>query len=127
MGGAAVGSAFREDEEAAPQEMRRYEIYWARLDPAEGSEMKTARPCVVVSDNARNATLATVVVCPLTSTVRPHWRTRLQVTCAGREADVSADQIRTVSKGRLGKKLGALSDKEAATLRRMLGQMYGDG
>jgi mRNA interferase MazF len=80
--------------------MKRYEIHWARLDPVEGSEIGKARPCVIVSRDALNATLATVVVCPLTTVLRPRWRTRLRITSTGHAADVCADQIRTLSKTR---------------------------
>ena len=104
--------------------MKRDEIYWTRLDPVEGSEIGKTRPCVIVSLDVLNRVLATVVVCPLTSVARPEWRTRLAVTCAGRKADVCADQIRVASKRRLGKKLGTLSAREAAALRRLLGEMY---
>ena len=106
--------------------MKRYEILWTRLAPVEGSEMSKTRPCVIVSDDLRNEILPTVVVCALTSTIRPQWRTRLTVICAGRKADICAEQIRTVSKSRLGKKLGSLSARDAAALRRLLGGMYAD-
>lgn len=104
----------------------RYDIHWARLDPVEGSEIGQTCPCVIVSDDIRNAALRTVVVCPLTSALRPHWRTRLQVSCAGRPADVCADQIRVMNKTRLGEKLGCLSADEAAALRELLTEMYGE-
>ncbi len=107
--------------------MKRGEIYWIRLDPAEGSEIGKTRPCVIVSMDFLNDALPTVVVCPLTSTIRPAWRTRLQVKCAGRRADVCAEQIRTVSKRRLGAKLGTLTDTEATALRQLLSEMYGEG
>ena len=106
--------------------MKRDEIYWTRLDPVEGSEIGKTRPCVIVSDDLRNQLLSTVVICPLTSVLRPDWRTRLAVTCADRKADICADQIRTVSKSRFGKKLGKLSARDAAALRRLLGEMYAD-
>lgn len=105
--------------------MKRGEIYWAHLDPVEGSEMSKARPCVVVSRNELNGILPTVVVCPLSSTVRPKWRTRLQVRCDGRAADVCAEQIRTVSKARLGERVASLSRAETAALCALLGEMYG--
>lgn len=107
--------------------MNRGDLYWVRLDPTEGSEIGKTRPCVVVSLDALNTSLPTVVVCPLTSVLRPSWRSRLQVTCDGKKADVCADQIRTVTKTRLTKKIGALSAKEVAALRALLGEMYGDG
>ena len=109
----------------SPPSMKRYEVYWVRLDPVEGAEIGKARPAVIVSDNFRNRQLGTVVVCPLTTMLRPHWRTRLQVSVGAQPADVCADQIRTVSKTRLTTKLGALAPGEAAALRDLLVEMYG--
>ena len=105
--------------------MKRYDVFWTRLDPVEGSELSKTWPCVIVSRDSLNAGLTTVVVCPLTSTLRPTWRTRLKVSIAGKAADVCADQIRVLSKTRLTKKLGTLSLVEAAELRELLTEMYG--
>ena len=104
--------------------MKRYDVLWVRLDPVEGAEIGKTRPCVIVSDDARNRTLATVVVCPLTTMLRPHWRTRLLVTVAGKPADVCADQIRTISKARLTEKLDTLTPADAMALRELLREMY---
>lgn len=106
--------------------MKRYEIRWAELDPARGSELAKTRPVVIVSLDALNQRLATVTVCPLTSQLHPTWRTRLPVRCGRQSAEVAVDQIRTISKDRLGRKLGTLTDDEAATLRRLLTEMYGE-
>ena len=81
---------------------------------------------MIVSLDVLNHALGTVVVCPLTTQLHPGWRTRLQVRVAGKRAEIAADQIRTVSKSRLGKKLGSLSHRDAATLRRLLGEMYAE-
>jgi mRNA-degrading endonuclease toxin of MazEF toxin-antitoxin module len=59
--------------------------------------------------------------------VHPDWRTRLPVKIAGKRSEIAADQIRTLSKSRIGKKLGSLSARDAAALRRLVGEMYGDG
>lgn len=107
--------------------MKRGEIHWARLDPVEGSEISKTRPCVIVSRDELNAVLPTVVVCPITSTVRPKWRTRFKVRCDGRDADVCTEQIRTVNKSRLTGRLGELSKAEIKSLRTLLGEMYGEG
>jgi mRNA interferase MazF len=107
--------------------MKRDEIYWIRLEPVEGQEIGKNRPGVIVSDDLRNQHLSTVVVCSLTSVLRPKWRSRLTITCAGRKADICAEQIRTVNKGRFGKKLGKLTVREASLLRRLLSEMYGEG
>ena len=106
--------------------MKRYEVFWARLDPVEGSEISKTRPCVIVSLEALNATLPTVVVCPLTTTLRPSWRTRLGIHLAGKRSDVCVDQIRVLYKTRLTKRLGQLSMIEATALRELLAEMYGE-
>lgn len=106
--------------------MKRYEIRWATLDPARGSEMAKARPVVIVSLDALNERLATVTICPLTTQLHPTWRSRLSVRCGRQPADVAVDQIRTISKGRLGRRLGRLTEDEAGALRRLLTEMYGE-
>lgn len=105
---------------------KRYDIHWVELDPARGSELRKTRPAVIVSLDVLNRVLETVVVCPLTSKLHPGWRTRLPVKIAGKHAVIAADQIRTVSKSRLGKKLGSLSGRNAAALRRVLAEMYSE-
>jgi mRNA interferase MazF len=106
--------------------MKRYDVFWARLDPVEGRELSKTRPCVIVSLDSLNASLTTVVVCPLISTLRPTWRTRLTISVAGQASDVCVDQIRVLSKLRLTKKLGTLSSIEAKALRELLTEMYGE-
>lgn len=111
---------------ARKEAVKRYEIRWASLDPARGAEMAKTRPVVVVSLDELNARLDTVTVCPITSRLHPAWRCRLQVRCAGKPAEVAADQIRTISKNRLGPRMGRLADEQAAALRRLLTEMYGE-
>ena len=105
---------------------RRYEIRWAVLDPSRGSEMAKTRPVVIVSLDELNRRLQTVTVCPITSELHPAWRSRLPVRCAGRPAEIAVDQIRTISKMRLREKLGALSEREASSLRRLITEMFGE-
>lgn len=106
--------------------MKRYDIRWASLDPVVGAEMAKTRPVVIVSLDALNEHLATVTVCPLTTRLHPTWRTRLAIRVQGHEAEIAVDQIRTVSKKRLGRSLGTLSDRKAAELRRLITEMYGE-
>jgi len=106
--------------------MKRYDIRWAELDLVRGSEIAKTRPVVVVSLDVLNEVLATVTVCPLTSQIHPDWRARIQIRCAGKPAEIAVDQIRTISKKRLGRKLGALSERDAAALRRLITEMYGE-
>lgn len=104
----------------------RYAIYFADLNPTVGGEIRKVRPVVLVSENDRNRFLDTVVVCPLTSTLHPQWRSRLQIRCAGKEAEIAVDQIRTISKQRLRRRLDRLSAEDAALLRRLITKMYGE-
>jgi mRNA interferase MazF len=72
-----------------------------------------------------NSALDTVVICPLTSTIHPNWRTRLQIELNGKKYEIAVDQIRVVSKDRLtGKKIGELGAKSEAALRDLLSEAY---
>ena len=96
--------------------MKRGEIWLVNLDPAVGSEIQKTRPCVVVSPPELNDNLRTVIVAPMTSKGfgAPF---RVPVTHAGKKGLIVLDQIRTVDKGRLAKRVGAVSAKTlAATL-----------
>ena len=104
---------------------RRYVVYFADLNPTVGGEIRKVRPVVVVSQDEMNQYLDTVVVCPLTTALHPKWRSRLQVQCAGKEAEIAVDQIRAISKQRIGTLLDRLSAEEAAQLRRIITEMYG--
>ncbi|MDA8419421.1 MAG: type II toxin-antitoxin system PemK/MazF family toxin [Desulfobacteraceae bacterium] len=105
---------------------KRYEIYFADLNPTIGSEISKIRPVVIISDDAMNNYLGTVVVCPITSKIHPTWRTRLQVNCANKQAEIAVDQIRTISKTRLKKMIDQLPSNEASQLRRIITEMYGE-
>ena len=105
---------------------RRYGIYIANLDPTLGGEIRKVRPVVVVSRDAMNRFLDTVVICPLTTSLHPRWRGRLQVRCAGQDAEIAVDQIRAISKQRLGRRVDRLSADDASKLRRIIGEMYAE-
>lgn len=107
--------------------MRRYEVYFARLEPVEGSEIGKTRPVVIVSDDLRNRLLQTVVVCPLTRQLHPRWRSRLPVSCAGQAAEIAVDQIRVLSKSRLSQKIDHLTAVVAEALRQLILEMYPQG
>ena len=106
--------------------IKRYEIYFADLNPTIGSEIKKVRPVVIISQNEMNQYLETVVICPLTSKLHPQWRTRLQISCVNKNAEIAVDQIRTISKKRLKKKIDKLSKIKAAQLRKLITDMYGE-
>ena len=105
---------------------RRYDIYIANLDPTVGGEIRKTRLVVVVSRNEMNRFLTTVVVCPLTTRLHPQWRGRLQVRCADQDAEIAVDQIRTISKHRLGRRIDRMQTDDAIKLRRIIGEMYAE-
>ena len=90
--------------------VKRGEIWLVNLDPTIGSEIKKSRPCVVVSPAELNDHLRTVIVAPMTSKgfAAPF---RVPVTHAGTKGQILLDQIRTVDKVRLARRLGAVSAK----------------
>lgn len=108
------------------RKVERYGVYLADLDPARGREIAKTRPVVVVSQDAMNRHLDTVVVCPLTTRLHSRWRSRIQCICAGRRAEIAVDQIRTVSKERLGKRVERLDAPLAARVRYLITEMYGE-
>lgn len=105
---------------------RRYDIHFADLNPTVGAEIRKVRPVVVVSQNEMNRYLGTVVVCPLITSLHPGWRSRIQVPCAGRDAEIAVDRIRTISKKRLKEGVNRLAPTHAARLRRLITEMYGE-
>jgi mRNA interferase MazF len=80
---------------------RRYEIYSADLNPTIGSEIRKVRPVVVVSQDEMNRYLDTIVICPLTTVLHPQWKSRIQIRCSEKQAEIAVDQIRTISRQRL--------------------------
>lgn len=103
---------------------KRYAIYLADLNPTRRGEINKTRPVVVVSLDVLNAALETVVVCPLTTKLHPKWRSRVQVICAGKKAEIAVDQIRSISQSRLLKQLDQLSPSKATELRAVIAEMY---
>jgi mRNA interferase MazF len=106
--------------------VKRYEVRWATLDPVQRAEMAKTRPVVIVTLDALIGPLQTVTVCPLTTHLHAGWRTRLRVRVGRRKAEIAVDQIRTISKSRIGGKMGVLSDADAAALRRLITEMFGE-
>ncbi len=96
--------------------VKRADIWLVNLDPTQGSEINKARPCVVVSPVELNDHLRTVIVAPMTSKgfAAPF---RIPITHAGTKGQILLDQLRTIDKTRLLKKLGMVSPK---TLRAVL-------
>lgn len=105
--------------------VKQYEVYWISLDPTQGSEIAKTRPCVVVSPDDLNRSLRTVVIIPITSTIKKYpWR--IDCVVQNKNGSIAADQIRVVDKTRLGSKIGNLSVTEIKELKQILQQMLVD-
>lgn len=96
-------------------DMVRFGVYWVNLDPTVGREMKKKRPVVVVSPKEMNDNLDTVLVCPLTSTLR-NYPTRVRVKVGAKSGDIAIDHMRSIDKSRIKNQIGVLSDQESDDL-----------
>jgi len=105
--------------------INQYGIYWVNLDPTQGSEISKIRPCVVVSPDEINKYLNTVVIVPLTSTLK-NYPFRVKCVVSGKAGELAIDQIRTVDKTRLNsvKPLGNLFVDEVFNLQNVLHEMF---
>ncbi len=101
----------------------RFEIYLVRLDPTDGHEIRKTRPCVVISPNEMNRHIGTVIVAPLT-TKGTRYPTRIPVRFQRKGGQVVLDQIRTIDKTRLLRRLGRISDRAAGEVLSVLGEMF---
>lgn len=85
--------------------VKRGEVYWVNLDPVVGTEIRKTRPALVISPDDMNAILPRVIIAPMTSAGQP-LGCRPELTFKRKSARILLDQLRTVDKVRLGKKLG---------------------
>ena len=86
----------------------RFDVFLVVLDPTVGSEIQKTRPCVIISPDEINQHLATVIVAPMTTKGRP-YPTRVNCKFQGKTGMIVLDQLRTVDKMRLVKRLGTVS------------------
>ena len=102
--------------------MKQYDIFLINLDPSTGREIKKTRPCVVSSSDEMNSTISTVIIAPMT-TKSHNYPTRIKLKFRGKSGWIVLDQIRTVDKIRLIKKLGKLTNTEIKKVKRLIMEM----
>lgn len=106
-------------------EIVQYAIVLVNLDPTLGSEIQKTRPCVVVSPNEMNKHLNTIIIAPMTSSLK-EYPTRVPVNHNSKKGMIALDQIRTVDKKRILKVLGKLNKTEIQSTKEVLKEMLVD-
>lgn len=103
--------------------IRRGEVYLVELNPTRGREIRKTRPCVIVSPDELNAHMGTFIVAPLTTGSHP-YPFRIACRFAGTDGHVVLDQLRTVDRERLVKRLGALTAPTLSKVLAVLQEMF---
>jgi mRNA interferase MazF len=103
--------------------IKRFEVHLINLDPTIGGEIKKTRPCVVVSPDEMNRHIQTVIIAPMTTQGRP-YPTRVPCRFQGKQGQITLDQIRTVDKIRLVKKLGRIDAQAQSAVLSVLAEMF---
>ena len=103
--------------------VRRFDVYLVALDPTVGHEVKKTRPCLVISPNEMNEHISTVIIAPTTTKGRS-YPTRIPCRFRRKTGQVVLDQIRTVDKARLIKKLGTIGEGTQKNVLAALSEMF---
>ncbi len=108
-----------------PPPVKRFDVFLVSLDPAVGSEIQKTRPCLIVSPDEANRHIATVIVAPMTSSERP-YPTRIACQFGGIAGLIVLDQLRTVDKARLVRRLGHITPGEQQAVLSGLAELFAE-
>jgi mRNA interferase MazF len=103
--------------------VKRFDVFLVGLDPTVGSEIQKTRPCLVISPDEMNHHISTVIVAPMTTKGR-EYPTRVACTFHGKRGQVVLDQIRTIDKSRLIRRLGRVDSRTQQVVFGTLGEMF---
>ncbi len=103
--------------------VERFDVYLVSLDPTKGSEIRKTRPCLVISPNEMNRHIRTIIIAPMTSAIK-NYPTRVTTTFQKKRGQIVLDQIQTVDKQRLIKKLGVVSSSAQNKTLGLLQEMF---
>jgi mRNA interferase MazF len=99
-----------------------YDVFLINLDPTIGHEIKKTRPCLIISPDEMNANISTVIIAPMTTKSRD-YPTRVSVTFKRKPGWIVLDQIRTVDRKRLVRKLGSITGPTILAVKAVLSEM----
>lgn len=105
--------------------INQYDVFLINLDPTLGHEIKKTRPCLIISPNEMNASIQTIIIAPMT-TKSHKYPTRIGVSFEKKEGWIVLDQIRTVDRKRLIKKLGSIKPNEIKQVKSIIQEMLVD-
>lgn len=103
--------------------VKRFDVFLVNLDPTVGSEIQKTRPCLVISPDEMNRHIRTVIVAPMTSSGKA-YPTRVSCTFQKKRGQIVLDQIRTLDKTLLVKRLGAIDSETQMEVVSTLQQMF---
>lgn len=106
-------------------EIKQYEVYLISLDPTIGHEIKKTRPCLVISPDEMNMNIQTVIIASMT-TKSYAYPSRVRVTFQGKSGWIVLDQVRTVDRERLVKKLGRINENAIKKVKAVIKEMLVD-
>lgn len=105
--------------------IKRFDVYLIELDPVPGSEISKTRPCLVISPDEMNRWIRTVIVAPMT-TKGQSYPTRVLCSFQGKEGQIILDQIRTIDKTRLVRRLGRIDRATASQVLAVLRETFSE-
>ena len=103
--------------------MRRFDVYLVSLDPTIGSEIRKTRPCLIVSPDEMNNQISTVILAPMTTKGR-FYPSRVACRFGGKDGQVVLDQLRTVDKRRLIRRLGRIDTDTQDAILALLAEIF---
>jgi mRNA interferase MazF len=105
--------------------VKRFDVYLVSLEPTIGAEIQKTRPCLIISPDEMNAYIQTAIVAPMTTKAR-NYPTRVSCRFEGKDAHIVLDQLRTVDKSRLIKRLGRISPTTQKRVLNVLAELFAE-
>lgn len=105
--------------------VKRFDVYLVNLDPTIGSEIKKTRPCLIISPDELNRYIATMIVAPMTTKGRS-YPTRVECRFQDKDGQIVLDQIRTIDKIRLVRRLGTVDAQTQADVLALLAELFAE-